>query len=232
MFNRFNQTLLVENKIHDHTGPGILQTVFKNASEHHMEERRLGRGRTNFNPENNRRPILTLNNLEYNNELHYDKVEEITTFSEKTCWFCSRNNAPLKCEDCRVVYYCDKKCQKSNLLDHKEFCSFFQENKIVELKLLKMPFSPSNETIQDFTGQRPFSQELYGENREFLVKINCGNNNYGLDMTDSPMPSMSLLNCVGDTMLWVYDKYRNISGIGENEGLRTIVRKLGTANII
>ena len=228
MFNRFNQTLLEENKIHDHTGPGILQTVFKLASQHHTEERLLGRGRTNFDPKTNRRPILTFNNLEYNNELHYDKIKEITTFSEKTCWFCSRDNAPLKCEHCRVVYYCDRKCQKSNLSEHKPFCFFFQENKIVELKLEKWIVTPSNETIEDFTGKRPFSQNLYGKNREFLVKISCGDNNYGLDTTDS---TMNILNPgLGGTCLCVYDKYRNISGVGEDERLRTIVRKLGTTN--
>ena len=118
----------------------------------------------------------------------------------------------------------------SNFSDHKNFCSFFQENKIVELKLVKMEFTPSNETIQDFTGKRPFSQKLYGKNREFLVKINNGDNTYGLDMTDNPM---NLFNRdVGGAGLDVYDKYRNIAGVGEDEGLRTIVRKLGTANII
>ena len=231
MLNRYNQTLLVENKIHDHTGPGILQTEFKSESEHCMEERLFGFGRTALRRENNRQPILCFNNLEYNNELHYDKVQEITTFSEKTCWFCSRNGAPLKCEDCRVVYYCDKKCQRSNLSEHKEFCSFFQENKIVELKLERVLCNPRNETIADFTGKRPFSQKLYGKNREFLVKISFGDNFYGLDMRENPIFSFLNVEAGGDELL-VYDKYRNISGVGEDEGLKTIVRKLGTAIII
>ena len=65
------------------------------------------------------------------------------------------------------------------------------------------------------------------------VKINCGNNNYGLDMMDSPMKLLTGdAGGSGGAMLWVYDKYRNISGVGEDEGLKTIVRKLGTTNII
>ena len=100
----------------------------------------------------------------------------------------------------------------------------------MELKLEKAFFSPRNETIADFTGKRPFSQKLYGKNREFLVKISYGDNHYGLDMTGNPM--MNLLDSdAGGAELAVYDKYRNISGDGEDEGLKTIVRKLGTSTL-
>ena len=70
----------------------------------------------------------------------------------------------------------------ADTFDHQEFCSNFRERKIIQITLEKRDLYPSNETIEDFTRQLPLKSITY--KREFLVKVNNGNNHYGFDLED------------------------------------------------
>ena len=131
----------------------------------------------------NREPVLLLDNLCYNNELQYADFEDMKIFSNRTCHLpsCGKKSKFI-CKKCLYAYYCSKQCQIADTFDHQEFCSNFRERKIIQIILEKKDLYPSNETIEDFTRQLPLKSITY--KREFLVKVNNGNNHYGFDLED------------------------------------------------
>ena len=175
MFNRFWQTVFSNNRIHDHTGPGLIQSRYLSENQENL----CGILTDTYN----REPILLLDNLCYNNELHYADLEDLKTFSSKACHLPScGEKGKFICRKCLYVHYCSNQCQMLDLQDHVEFCFNFREKRIVKIELEKQDVSPSNETIKDFT--RKMSLKSLSYKREFLVKVSNGNNHYGFDFED------------------------------------------------
>ena len=175
MFNRFWQTLFSNNRIHDHTGPDIVQTRYLSENQENVHHA--------LTDTYNREPVLTLDNLCYNNELQYADFEDMKLFSSKRCHLPScGGKGKFVCKKCLYVYYCSKHCQLLDLQDHEEFCINFRERKIVRITLERQDVTPSNKTIEDFT--RPLPLKSLSYKREFLIKVSNGNNHYGFDFND------------------------------------------------
>ena len=226
---RDNQTVLLGNVIRDHTGPDILQNRFHSESYQESDQRF---GLSGLREERNKIPVIVIDNVSYNNELAYGSINELRITIDKTCALCAAPGAGTKCPQCRTVFYCSKRCQVSHRDEHKEFCSFFKEKQTLNVKIDYLEFEPSNKTIGDFRGQKSRDDPAYKE--EFIIKITHGKDNYGLTPARLPVsgptsPELELIlgELTGPDVLWLYDKYRNVSGVGRNEKLKQIVRQLG-----
>eukprot|EP01084_Bolivina_argentea_P068546 124780_1 len=46
----------------------------------------------------------------------------LTVITPNVCLSCSKTNATNRCSGCRMVYYCNTKCQRNNWKDHKTYC--------------------------------------------------------------------------------------------------------------
>ena len=176
MFNRFYQTLLMRNQIHDHTGPDVMQTRFYQEGEE--EQMKKLTGKYALISSSNKVPILLLENISYNNNIHYSGISEWIIFSSGRCDMCQSSRARLKCQVCLYVSYCSRKCLHLHREAHQEFCRYSRV-KVVRIDLERSNVSPSNKTIEDWTRQIPLSSAIY-KKRFFLVKINQGDNYYGL----------------------------------------------------
>ena len=89
-FNRFGNTVVMKNLIHDHTGPDFVQTVFKSEGEQQMTPF--------FNKEANRVPVLVMDNLSYNNDLSYGSIADWRVSMERPCGFCNKKGAENLCQ--------------------------------------------------------------------------------------------------------------------------------------
>ena len=231
MFNRHNQTLISKNRIHHHTGPDIMQTRYFNESEEKM-----------FNDlcnDLNREPVLLLDNVCFNNELEYAGFEDLEIFTNNNCNLCQVSRGIIKCDLCFYTAYCSRNCQKQHFEAHKEFCSYFREEKIFRIELdryipgtrIPIQTSPSNETIQNCRKKIPLNNWYYKE--ECLVKLNEGDNYYGLSEHRTDNLSKILWEGFGGNgSILVYDKCRNIEGVCRHAGLQDVIRKFGKKSMI
>ena len=179
-FNRFYQTLLTRNQIHDHTGPDVMQTRY--AYEYQEEQMKAVTGKYVLTSSSNKVPILLLDNVSYNNNIHYSGISEWTIFSTGRCDMCQSARARLKCQICLYVTYCSRKCLELHKESHQEFCRYSRE-KVVRIVLERRYFSPSNKTIEDWTRPFPLNSRIY-KKRSFLVKITQGDNHFGFIASD------------------------------------------------
>ena len=116
--NRSNETIIMSNRIHDHTGPGLIKTVlFTEIQETKYEEMaallrmRLSLGRVSDierqqiersiatlkgpDREANSKPVISLDNLFYNNELRYKNISDLRSFVDIKCNLCNRRQANI-----------------------------------------------------------------------------------------------------------------------------------------
>ena len=83
-----------------------------------------------------------------------------------------------------------------------------------------------NRLIAEYTKKIPLSSKIY--KREFIIKVTHGDNHYGLDRDDNDIESLLLNGATQhEDAVWVYDKYRNVSGIGKHAGLKQIIMNFG-----
>ena len=143
-FNRFNQTVLSENKIHDHTGPDVIQTrYYKEQLEEQMK--RLV-GRSDLTSELNKEPILLLDNVSYNNNIHYSGMGEWKIFSNGKCDLCQSLKARIRCLECFYTSYCSKTCLNLHRKSHEDFCNYSKQN-VVRFELRRAKLERSNKLI-------------------------------------------------------------------------------------
>ena len=176
MFNRFYQTLLMRNQIHDHTGPDVMHTRYFHEGQE--EQMKALTGKYALTSSSNKVPIILLENMSYNNNIHYSGVSEWTIFSSGRCDMCQSSRARLKCQVCLYVSYCSRKCLHLHREAHQEFCRYSRE-KVVRIDLERLSFSPNNKTIEDRTRPLPLKSKIYKQ-RSFLVKLTQGDNHFGL----------------------------------------------------
>ena len=201
-FNRFEYTVVERNRIHDHTGPDICQTVFLSESLEMKVPTGLDRAVNSI-------PVVLLNNFSYNNELAYGSVSEWEESADK-CHFCKRENPLLQCKNCRKVVYCNNTCRKDDWLErHKTFCDYFTQTNMKRLSLQPRDFLPGNQLIPNL--KKKMKLKDY-RGKEFLVKISNGDNN---------------LSHLFDDDLVIYDEFRFISGITQNKEVKNLVRQFG-----
>ena len=181
-FNRFNQTVLTENKIHDHTGPDVTQTRY--FKEHLDEQVKRLTGRSDLTSELNKEPILLLDNVSYNNNIHYSGMGEWKIFSNGRCDLCQSFKAKIRCQKCLYTSYCSQKCLNLHRRSHEDFCNYSKQN-VVRFELRRAKLERSNKLIEDYTKKIPLSNKMY--KREFIIKVNHGDNSYGLQYDASQL---------------------------------------------
>ena len=201
--NRFEYTVVERNRIHDHTGPDICQTVFFSESLEVKNPSGLNRATNSI-------PVVLLNNLSYNNELAYGSVSE-WEYSVDKCHFCKRPNPLVQCKKCRKVMYCNETCCKDDWLErHKTFCNYFTQTNMTHLSLQQMDnILPCNQLIPNRKKKMKLTDY---RGKDFLVKISNGDNNFGQ---------------AKDENLLIYDEFRFISGIAQNKEVKNLVRQFG-----
>ena len=180
--NRFNQTILSENKIHDHTGPDVIQTRYY--KEHLDEQLKRLIGRSDLTPELNKEPILLLDNVSYNNNIHYNGMGEWKIFSNGKCDLCQSIKARMRCQKCLYTSYCSNTCLNLHRRSHEEFCNYSRQ-KVVRFELRREKISALNKLISDYTKKIPLNNMMY--KREFIVKVSHGDNQYGFQRDDSQL---------------------------------------------
>ena len=181
-FNRFNQTVLTENEIHDHTGPDVIQTRY--FKEHLDEQLKRLTGRSDLTSELNKEPILLLDNVSYNNNIHYSGMGEWKIFSNGKCDLCQGFKAKIRCQKCLYTAYCSQNCLNLHRRSHEDFCNYSKQN-VVRFELRRAKLERSNKLIEDYTKKIPLSNLMY--KREFIIKVNHGDNSYGLQFDASQM---------------------------------------------
>ena len=94
------------------------------------------------------------------------------------------------------------------------------------IELVPGKFNPNNNIIKDHTKPLPPSHYKKGE---FLVKLANGDDYYGLPQSKKMKQRNEYLNFKKKHPddLWIYDKFRNISGISQHRELTKFVRQLG-----
>ena len=216
-FNRFGNTVVMKNLIHDHTGPDFVQTLFKSEGEQETMP-------IKFDREANRVPVLMMDNLSYNNDLSYGSIADWRVFmEERNCGFCSKEEAQILCKRCNKVFYCNDQCQARHVQDHKTFCDYFVETNVIELSFTHEKLERRNRLIEDRTAKRHKSDY---KGKEFLIKITAGDDGFGLDRsTDTRGLGMGRNAEPGS--LFIYDEFRYISGITKCPKLFEIVRQFG-----
>ena len=222
-FSRFNQTLLSKNEIHDHTGPDVIQTRY--FKEHLDEQLKKLIGRSDLTSELNREPILLLDNISYNNNIHYSGMGEWKIFSNGMCELCQSRKAKMRCQKCLYTSYCSKTCLNLHRKSHEDFCNYSKQQ-VVRFEIERGEIGRMNRLIADYTKKIPLSSKIY--KREFIIKVTHGDNHYGLDRDDNDIESLLLNGATQhEDAVWVYDKYRNVSGIGKHAGLKQIIMNFG-----
>ena len=227
--NRFPLTLLRKNRIFDHTGPGVMHTVFNTENEMFLKCDNLDRDANSVK-------IILLDNLAFNNELQYTKVGDIKSSADR-CALCSKKcRSKMLCKKCQKVSYCSKECQQQHYINHRSFCEFFQREHIFELTINRVDFEPSNRTIENHRAKKSMS---FYKKKEFLVKVNHGDTLFGLQeptqleqmadiLLDHPQASeIKKISEKNKDNLCIYDKFRNISGITTNDKLVALIRSTG-----
>jgi len=217
--NRFSYTTVMKNLIHDHTGPDIVQTVFLSESQNQIPL---------LNREANRVPVMVMDNISYNNDLSHGSIDDWKTGRERPCSYCNGSPAHLVCTKCRKVKYCRETCKKVDRGNHETFCNYFSETIMVNLSRKPEVFSPANKLIKD---ERAKKKKKGYKNKEFLIKISCGGNGFGLDTEKggTGLQKLAMMVCrqPDDDVLWVYDKFRFVCGTANNQKLFDVVRQFG-----
>ena len=234
--NRFKNTLVMKNQIHDHTGPGLLQTINFNESQDIEATALLSKLGHTISPTFIKTvKVVEMDNISYNNELSYGTLVEWKDSLDAKCKFCNRPNANVQCQKCRKVKYCKDSCRIWDISRHKTFCSYFTETNIQKLSIkpeiitICNIITPINNLIPDRRRQRKLGDY---KGKEFLVKIGAGDNCFGFKRDMSKMSSLHAMayNMVGGGLgneLWIYDEFRFVCGTVENEKLFQIVRQYG-----
>jgi len=69
---------------------------------------------------NNRFAYLKdLNGIEPESEM---KLYNFTPTYDKWCLYCDNKNCKFNCSSCKLIYYCNKDCQKKSWFIHKNHC--------------------------------------------------------------------------------------------------------------
>ena len=205
--NKSEDTYVLKNRIHDHTGPDFVQTVL--FLEHAPS---LGLSR-----EEHSIPVYILDNFSYNNEMAYESFSDRKISFENRCDFCEQKGASVDCSKCRKAKYCNFKCLESASARHKNFCEYVRQT-FIEHLILDDTYQilPSNTLLQNRMKKMTLDDYL---GREFLVKVTAGRDHFGMNSQD--------LVSDEDEKLFVYDEYRFVSGITCNSKLFTLVRLFG-----
>ena len=243
--NRFDRTVVMKNHIHDHTGPGLCQTSFFSESQnqqlqelHTKISRYYAKGRISeermeelsgispLDRDTNSIPVHEMDNIYDNNDLSYGSATEKKVPVEKDCAFCTKPKAPVPCNSCKKVWYCNSDCLKQHYAEHRNlFCDFFQRTQLIKLNLAREDISPSNKLISSYVkeGKKKKLKEYRGV--EFLVKVTAGTEYFGLDR-EMRKEMRSDEEPEGDR-LFVYDKFRFVCGTVKNDELKQFVREYG-----
>ena len=163
--------------------------------------------------------VLSLDNFLYNNQVEYANIRDLSFHFDTKCSFCRKTNPKFSCSDCLKVRYCSRKCLEKDFLDHEDFCNLFQHQNIRIVELIPMPFSPANTTIKIYA--RPLKFAWYENKEQFMVKLNHGDNSFGLREKDEGN------NPDENKIVMIYDQYRNISGLCYDKQLIRFIRELG-----
>ena len=168
--------------------------------------------------------IITLDNVIFNNELHYENISDMRTYVDMKCNFCDQTKSEVFCKKCRIVIYCSHQCRVKDSKNHHDFCQYFQKAHIHRVDLVPGSINPRNDMIENHTKPLPLSHYKHGE---FLVKLSHGQDHYGLTKSNNKVE----LGLSGETRspyeVWVYDEFRNISGLAEHKQLTQLIRHLG-----
>ena len=124
--NRFEDTIVMRNSIHDHTGPDIVQTGMAAAK--------------------------MMGNISYNNELFLGTTDDKIVGLERNCSFCNRPGAAMVCPKCSKVIYCDFRCKDRDKIHHSAYCKYLRETHTEDLDLDTMEGTRvTNKLIEDRT---------------------------------------------------------------------------------
>ena len=217
-FNRFGHTLVMQNLIHDHTGPDFIQTVLKSEGEQEMMP-------VKFNKEINRVPVIVLDNLSFNNDLSYGSIADWRISMERPCSFCDKKGAENLCQRCNKVVYCCDQCLTSDEQNHKTFCDYFTETNVVLLSLTPMKITRRSHLIEDRAAKKKLKDY---RRKEFLIKITAGDDGFGLDRSGEKHFGIDMgLVREDPNMLMIYDEFRFISGTTKCPKIWDIVRQFG-----
>ena len=220
----------MKNRIHDHTGPGLLQTINYNESQEIKEKTLLSNLDHTISPTLiNTVKVVEMDNFLYNNELSYGSLVEWKESLDAKCNFCNKPNANMQCQKCRKVNYCKDSCRMWDISRHKTFCSYFTETNIQKLSITPAYITPTNNLIPNRRRERKLGDY---KGKEFLVKIGAGDNCFGFKRDMSKMSSLHAMSykMAGGGLgneLWIYDEFRFVCGTVENEKLFQIVRQYG-----
>ena len=234
--NQFHETVIMGNRIHDHTGPGLIQTILftemgeeildqmSNFFQHQLLTGRVPESmRQNFEQilqdkgpdrESNRAPVISLDNILFNNELHYKNMLDLRRYVDIVCNLCNQTKPAISCSKCWVVRYCNHQCRIKDYMNHQEFCEYYHKNYMHKIELTPRQLNPSR-IIENHAKKLPIS--FYKKNN-FLVKVSHGKDYYGLKKD---------VETVSPYELWIYDEFRNISGVAQDIDLTNKVRALG-----
>ncbi len=215
--NRYDGTILTDNLIHDHTGPGLVQTHMINECENELTPVGFGMSR-----EANSCRIITMGNKLYNNDLTFASIKDLRIPAEPTCRFCNKTGSDShnlkKCPMCQKVFYCNEKCRTDDANGHAPFCDYFTERHSLIVTLEPTILIPANKLIEDRTAPRKL-KDYY--DKEFLVKVTCGTDDIAAQMKNPESAERPFL----------YDECRFISGNiapgMAKEKLILIVRQFG-----
>ena len=84
--------------------------------------------------------VLCLDNLIFNNELHYTNISELRTYMDVRCNLCNKNKPEVSCKKCRIVKYCCHQCRLQDSNNHHDFCEYFQKAHIHKLDLVPQSY--------------------------------------------------------------------------------------------
>ena len=228
--NRFEDTIVMRNSIHDHTGPDIVQTVFPSEFEAELRDKMKilnGMKIPTLSREKNMEAAKMMGNVSYNNELCLGTTDDIIVGLERNCSFCNRPGAAMVCPKCSKVIYCDFRCKDRDKIHHSAYCKYLRETHTEDLDLdtSEGTWVP-NKLIEDRTDRTKRLKDYKG--KEFLVKITAGggprkyssggNSGLGLEQGDDPND---------DDRILVYDEARFICGRATNPKIYDLTRNFG-----
>ena len=185
--NRFEDTIVMRNSIHDHTGPDIVQTVLVSETEESevhfmmelMDKMKILNGVKipTLSREKNMAAAKMMGNISYNNELFLGTTDDKIVGLERNCSFCNRVGAALVCPKCSKVIYCDIRCKDRDKIHHSAYCKYLRETHTDDLDLDTMGMGTTtrvqpNKLIEDRTDRTKRLKDYKG--KEFLVKITAG----------------------------------------------------------
>lgn len=50
------------------------------------------------------------------------KIYNFTPTYDKWCLYCDNKNCKFRCSSCKLIYYCDRECQRKSWIIHKNHC--------------------------------------------------------------------------------------------------------------